>query len=183
MLVSTLKVLLGQMDDPRRLEESLFGMYAPLNLDWWEIAVTEWTWLKENLRIAEYAEGSRVRYVAPPDCPACTRLAGRRMVIVNPAGMNKNPKTELWVGKCGFAPDFVQYGPEGWSYNEGMLARNIAEPPVSLHPAVYGHCPGGFWERLPDPPKSAAEREMYRDLKARAKELGLDTLADRYEDV
>lgn len=86
------------------LQTKLFDTFAAMNRDWQRIAVTQ---AGNNALvgfIASLKPGTKVRRVERyvNVCPNCRRIDGKVMTVVDPADPNKNPDTDIWVGKDNF---------------------------------------------------------------------------------
>lgn len=85
----------------RALQTELADAFATLNRDWRRIAITEAGNNALLGLIASLKPGTQVRRVEQyaNACPSCRKIDGRVMTVVMPEKPNKNPDTEIWVGK------------------------------------------------------------------------------------
>jgi len=83
------------------LQTQLVDAFATLNRDWRRIAVTEAGNNALVGYIASLPAGTKVRRVEQYTnvCPHCRRIDGRVMTVVPANKPNKDPDTEVWVGK------------------------------------------------------------------------------------
>lgn len=83
------------------LETKLLDEFGALNRDWRRIAVTEAGEAQLQGFIASLKPGARVKRVEryKDACAFCRKIDGFVATVVDPAAPNKNPDTQVWVGK------------------------------------------------------------------------------------
>lgn len=83
------------------LETKLLDEFGSLNRDWRRIAVTEAGEAQLQGFIASLKPGARVKRVEryKDACAFCRKIDGFVATVVDPAASNKNPDTQVWVGK------------------------------------------------------------------------------------
>lgn len=83
------------------LQTKLLDAFGELNRDWRRIAVTEAGEAQNQGFIASLPYGAKVRRVEQyaNACAFCRRIDGVVATVVDPAKQEKDPDTEVWVGK------------------------------------------------------------------------------------
>lgn len=83
------------------LQTKLFDEFSTLNRDWRRIAVTEAGEAQTQGYIASLPLGTKVERVEQyaNACKFCKKIHGRVAEIVSPNAPDKNPETQIWVGK------------------------------------------------------------------------------------
>lgn len=83
------------------LETKLSDAFGALNRDWRRIAITEAGEAQLQGFIASLPPGTRVKRVERYDtaCSFCRSIDGRIATVVSPEKANKDPDTEVWLGK------------------------------------------------------------------------------------
>lgn len=83
------------------LEAKLLDQFGALNRDWRRIAVTEAGEAQTQGFISSLPIGTKVRRVEQyrGACPFCRKIDGVIMEVVDASDPDKNPDTQVWVGK------------------------------------------------------------------------------------
>lgn len=83
------------------LESKLLDQFGALNRDWRRIAITEAGEQQLQGLIASLKPGTRVKRVEQyrGACAFCRKIDGRIMTVVDASKPDKDPETEIWVGK------------------------------------------------------------------------------------
>lgn len=83
------------------LQSKLLDEFGALNRDWRRIAITEAGEAQLQGLIASLAYGTKVKRVEQYEgaCAFCRKIDGVVATVVDPAKPDKNPETEVWVGK------------------------------------------------------------------------------------
>jgi len=138
----------------RALQTELADAFATLNRDWRRIAVTEAGNNALVGLIAGLKPGTKVKRVEQyaSACIHCRRIDGRVMTVVPPDKPNKDPDTEIWVGKDNYgrssAPrkrvgdQLVPRSPEElWWVPAGLMHPNCRGRWVQVLEAAAGDDP------------------------------------------
>jgi hypothetical protein len=93
----------GATADPQgsSLQTKLLDEFGTLNRDWRRIAITEAGEAQLQGLVASLPYGARVRRVEQYDgaCSFCRKIDGVVATVVDPAATEKDPDTQIWVGK------------------------------------------------------------------------------------
>ncbi|HEX5676448.1 MAG TPA: hypothetical protein VFX91_00620 [Alcanivorax sp.] len=83
------------------LRTKLLDEFGTLNRDWRRIAMTEAAENSNQGYIAAVGTGAKVKRLEAYDgaCGFCRKINGREFAVVSPAKADKDPDTEVWVGK------------------------------------------------------------------------------------
>lgn len=92
---------LGTPGPGHSLETKLFDQFAVLNKDWRRVAVTEAAEAHNMGYVASVPSGSRLKRIEQYKgrCAWCQSIDGRVVTVVDPADPDKDPDTQIWVGK------------------------------------------------------------------------------------
>lgn len=82
------------------LEQQLRDTFGELNRDWRRIAVSETAINASDAYLSRLPLGSKVKWLSHPGaCRYCESQKGKVFTVVDPSAPNKDPETEVWVGK------------------------------------------------------------------------------------
>lgn len=132
------------------LQTQLQDTFASMNRDWRRIAVTEAGECQTHGYIAGMPPGSKVRRIEQYEsaCGFCKKIHGRVLEVVSPDDPNKNPETQVWVGK----DNFGRSGAPRKRVGNMLVPRDPHElwwiPAGLVHP----HCRGRWVPVLEDQP-------------------------------
>jgi hypothetical protein len=137
------------------LQSLLLDTFGTMNRDWRRIAVTEAGECQTQGYIASLAPGTKVERVEQykSACGFCKRIHGRVMEVVSPDNPDKDPETQVWVGKDNFGRSSAPRKRVG----NALVPRDPEElwwVPAGL---VHPHCRGRWLPVLQDEPGEDAE--------------------------
>lgn len=145
------------------LQTKLLDTFGTLNRDWRRIAITEAGDNQLLGFLASLPAGSRVRRIEQyaNACPHCRRIDGKVMTVVPPDHPNKDPETEVWIGKTNVGRSAAPSKRVG----NQLVARSPDElwwiPAGLMHP----HCRGRWVQMQSDQPGDDPEfGKWLRDL-------------------
>lgn len=132
------------------LQTRLFDTFAAMNRDWRRIAITEGGECQTQGYIASLVPGTKVQRVEiyPTACAFCRKIHGRVMEVVSPNAPDKDPETQIWIGK----DNFGRSGAPRKRVGDELLPREPDEMwwvPAGL---VHPHCRGRWVPVLQDEP-------------------------------
>lgn len=132
------------------LESKLLDQFGALNRDWRRIAVTEAGEAQTQGYIASLAPGQKVKRVEQyrNACPFCRKIDGAVVTIVDPAKPEKDPDTEIWVGKNNVGRSASPRKRVGNAFVERDAAEMWTIPAGLVHP----HCRGRWVPLVADRP-------------------------------
>lgn len=82
------------------IEQQLRDKFGELNRDWRRIAVSETAINASEAYLSRLPLGSKVKWLSHPGaCRYCESQSGKIFTVVISSKSNKNPETEVWVGK------------------------------------------------------------------------------------
>lgn len=122
------------------LQTKLFDKFATLNRDWRRIAVTEAGECQLQGLVASTKPGSKLKRVEQyaNACAFCRKIDGVVATVVSPDADNKDPDTQIWVGKTNIGRSASPRKRVG----DTLVARTADEmwwlPAGTAHP----HCRG-----------------------------------------
>ena len=92
---------LGAPGPGHSLETKLFDEFSVLNKDWRRIAVTEAAEAQNQGYVASIPHGSKLKRIEQYKgrCAWCQSIDGRVVTVVDPADPDRDPDTQIWVGK------------------------------------------------------------------------------------
>lgn len=140
----------GSLPSSGSLQSKLLDAFATLNRDWRRIAVTEAGECQTQGYIASLPLGTKVKRVEQykSACGFCKRIHGVVARVVSPADPDKNPDTEIWVGK----DNYGRSGSPKKRVGDQLVDRTPEEMwwlPAGL---VHPHCRGRWVPVVEDRP-------------------------------
>lgn len=147
------------------LQTRLLDTFAAMNRDWRRIAVTEAGECQTHGYIASLAPGTKVKRVEiyASACGFCRKIHGTIAEVVSPDAPDKDPETQVWVGK----DNYGRSGAPRKRVGNELVPRDPDEMwwlPAGL---VHPHCRGRWVPVLEDAPGDDPEFGAWlRDLLA-----------------
>lgn len=135
------QVALGGDKAPREaLQSRLLDKFGMINRDWRRIAITE---AGENMNqgmIASLPVGTVVKRIEQYSgaCSFCKKWDGANLTVVSPEKANKNPDTEVWVGKTNVGRSSSPMKQSG----TGLVPRTTDELWQPTAGLFHPHCRG-----------------------------------------
>lgn len=137
------------------LQSKLLDEFATLNRDWRRIAVTEAGEAQVQGYIASLPPGTKVKRVEQYEnaCGFCKKIHGVVATVVSPDHPDKDPETQIWVGKNNIGRSASPMKRVG-----GVLVPREAHEKYWL-PAglVHPHCRGRWVPVVEDQPEDDAD--------------------------
>lgn len=132
------------------LQTKLLDEFATLNRDWRRIAVTEAGEAQTAGYVAALPMGSRVKRVEQYKgaCAFCRKIDGKVVEVVDPAAADKNPDTQIWLGKTNVGRSASPRKRVGDLLVE-REPHELWQIPVGL---VHPHCRGRWVPTIEDRP-------------------------------
>ena len=132
------------------LETKLLDEFGTLNRDWRRIAVTEAGDAQTAGYIASLPLGSKVKRVEQYKgaCAFCRKIDGKVVEVVDPARENKDPESQIWLGKTNIGRSASPRKRMGDLLVE-REPHEMWQIPVGL---VHPHCRGRWVPTIQDQP-------------------------------
>lgn len=141
---------LGVKGPTSSLETKLLDQFGLLNRDWRRIAVTEAGEAQTQGYIASMPAGSKVKRVEQyrNACAFCRKIDGVVVTIVDPATVDKDAETQIWVGKNNIGRSASPRKRVGNVFKEREPDEMWQIPAGLVHP----HCRGRWVPTIQDRP-------------------------------
>ncbi len=132
------------------LETKLLDAFGELNRDWRRIAVTEAGDAQTQGFIASLPFGTKVRRVEQyrGACSFCKKIDGMVFEVVDPANPDKDPETQVWVGKNNIGRSASPRRRQAGALVERQPEEMWWAPAGTVHP----HCRGRWLPEIQNEP-------------------------------
>lgn len=140
---------LGDRTRGQSLESKLGDAFGDLNRDWRRIALTEAAEAENQAFIASQPHGAKVRRVEmyKGACPFCKKIDGMIFTVVDPSDPDKDPDTQIWVGKTNYGRSASPRRRQGGSLVERQPDEMWQVAAGTQHP----NCRGSWVPEITDP--------------------------------
>jgi hypothetical protein len=126
---------------PDQRASQLLAQFGILNRDWRRVAVTENALNRSNGFIGALEPGEKVKWSASGDaCKKCKALDNKVFTVVDGEKPDKDPLTEIWIGKTSRGHDLLEYpaipGHPNCRCNWVVLMKPIAEASTEIEDRI-----------------------------------------------